>query len=220
MDTKHSLRTLFTIILVLFSCEKQLVSSETTAPTTCRQSKLSDWHNIIIIKNFVLENFVLGPAVYLKSKYRFYYNNNSMIPISDIGEGADALLCITDLRECCKNNQTLSGFRALGDWCDPSGSASDFYSYYRGFYKNRDRSVVRLHRREDTTAPTGQFCCKVPNAAYKTVTIRIDVIMSNSSESENISSPTLASGNEYCEQTSASTASQQPITSIPLTIEG
>ena len=38
MDTKYSLRALFTLEL-LFLCERQLVSTEITAPTICRQSK-------------------------------------------------------------------------------------------------------------------------------------------------------------------------------------
>ena len=197
MDAKYSLRVLFTIQL-LFLCGSQLVSTETTAPpTTCRQSKaLYHWHSIeILCLNSVLG---LGPAVYLKSKYKVYYSNNSMISISDIGEGDDALLCITDLKKCCRRNQTLSSFGTLGDWFYPDGVriVSDDM-----FYRNRNHSVVHLHRREDTTAPTGQFCCKVPDATYKVVTICIDVIMSNSSESENISSRTVVPEDEYSKRT-------------------
>ena len=174
------------------------------------------WHSVEIL----CLNSVLEPAVYLKSKYKVYYNNNSMISISDIGEGDDALLCITNLRDCCKNIQTHSGIGALGEWFYPNGDAVAVETYsYRGFYKDRDQSVVRLHRREDGTAPIGQFCCKVPDATYEVVTICIDMSNSNDSESD-ISSPTLASGDEYCKQTPTSTASQQPVTSIPLTTEG
>ena len=196
MDTKYSLRALFTIQLLLL-CESQLMSTETTAPpTTYRQSKiLYQWYSIEIS----CLNSVLGPAVYLKSKYKVYYNNNSMVSISDIGEGDDALLCVTDLRDCCKKYQTLNSSRALGNWFYSNGSAVGVND--RGFFKNRDRSVMRLHRRENTTAPTGQFCCKVPDATYKVVTICIDVIMSNSSESENISSQTVVPEDEYCKQT-------------------
>ena len=147
--------------------------------------------------------------VYLKSKYKVYYNNNSMISISDIGEGDDALLCITDLRECCKRNQTVSDFRALGEWFYPNGSAVGVND--REFIKNRDRSVVLLHRREDTTTSTGQFCCEVPDAAYENVTVCINVTESNSYK---YSSPTMTPASVYCKQTSTS------MSTAPLTTEG
>ena len=159
---------------------------------------------------------ILKLGVYLKSKCNVYNINGSMIPISDIGEGDDALLCFTDLTDCCNKIYTVVSM-PLGDWFYPNETRilSDAV-----IYRNRDRSVVRLHRRENTTEPHGQYCCKVPDATYRLVTLCINVTMSNSSESDNISSPTGASGNEYCEQTSTSTASQQPVTRIPLTIEG
>ena len=148
--------------------------------------------------------------VYLKSKYKVYYNNNSMISINDIGEGDDALLCITDLRECCRRNQTLNSSRILGDWFYPGGvrirSAGNTM-----FYRNRDRSVVRLHRRENTTAPIGLFCCKVPDATNENVTICINVTESNNYE---YSSPTMTPASVYCKQTSTS------MSTAPLTTEG
>ena len=133
-----------------------------------------------------------------------------MIPISEIGEKEDALLCITDLRECCKRNQTLSNEGALGNWFYPNESAVgtlEHFSSDQGFYKNRDRSVVLLHRKGNITVPTGQFCCDIPDATNEKVTICIDVINSNS-----ISSPVLTSGDEYYKTSSTTntTAWLQP----------
>jgi hypothetical protein len=140
--------------------------------------------------------------VYLKSNCKVYTNNGSTIPISEIGED-DALLCFTDLRECCQNNLTL-GNTSLGDWLYPNGSEVRRYHLDRGFYRNRDQSVVRLHWRKNATvtAVTGQFCCKVPDATSNLITICISV-----SNSTNLSS---SAGDEYCKPTS--TAIEQPIT--------
>ena len=71
-------------------------------------------------------------GVHLQLKDKVYYGNDSVIPISEIGEGEDALRCITDLRECCKNNQTLNK-GALGNWFYPNDNAVQFTSD-QGFY--------------------------------------------------------------------------------------
>ena len=141
-----------------------------------------------------------------------------MIHISEIGEREDALHCITDLRECCKNSQTLYE-GALGNWFYPNDSAVGTLQRFtsdQGFYKNRDRSVVLLHRKGNITVPTGQFCCDIPDATNETVKICINVINSN-----NISFPALTSGDEYCKTSSTlSTTSQLQPTSTSLTTEG
>ena len=104
-----------------------------------------------------------------------------MIPISEIGEGEDAVLCFTDLRECCRNRDTL-GNMVLGNWFYPNGEEVKTKSHSnQGFYRNRDHSVVRLHWRENITAPTGQFCCKVLDATHQTVTVCINVNILSSS---------------------------------------
>jgi hypothetical protein len=153
--------------------------------------------------------------VYLKSNCKIYTNNGSTIPISEIGEGDDALLCFTDLRQCCQNNLTL-GDTSLGDWLYPNGSKVRRYLDH-GFYRNRDQSVVRLHWRENATvtALIGQFCCKVPDATSNLITICINVIMSNST---NLSSPGLVSRDEHCKPTS--TAIEQTTTSTNFVTEG
>ena len=43
------------------------------------------------------------------------YNNDSTIPISDIGENDGALLCVTDFMDCCRRNQTRDKNKALGE---------------------------------------------------------------------------------------------------------
>ena len=131
-----------------------------------------------------------------------------MISISDIGEGDDALLCVTDLKQCCRRNQTLNSSGVLGDWYYPNGTRIVSDDMFR---RNRNRSVVRLHRRENTTAPIGLFCCEVPDATNENVTICINVTESNNYE---YSSPTMTPASVYCKQTSTS------MSTAPLTTEG
>lgn len=97
---------------------------------------------------------------------------------------------------------------ALGDWLYPNKSEVGILKFHPndGFYRNRDRSVVRLHWRENFTEVIGQFCCKVPDATSNLITICINV-----SNSGNDSSPGLVSGDESCNPTS--TATEQPVTS-------
>ena len=94
-----------------------------------------------------------------------------------------------------------------GNWLYPDGRKvlSSNYSHH-GFYRSRDRSVVRLNWRENaivTAAVIGQFCCKVPDATSNLVTICINV--------SNRTSPEMVSGDidEHYKPTSTA-----PVTSI------
>ena len=121
-----------------------------------------------------------------------------MIPISEIGEGADALLCFTDLQECCRSNQVPGTGGPRGNWFYPNGSrVLSSKDSHHGFYRNRDHSVVRLNLRKNATmaAVTGQFCCEVPGATSNNVTICINVSNSGNYSSR---SPGMVSGDEHC----------------------
>ena len=88
----------------------------------------------------------------------------SEVAIADIGEGDDgALICFTDLIQCCRDDDTSIG-TALGVWFFPNGSAVGIHSAGGDFYRTWGPSVVRLHRRNNATSPTGRFCCEVPDA--------------------------------------------------------
>ena len=123
-----------------------------------------------------------------------------MIPISEIGEGADALLCFTDLQECCRSDQVPGTGGPRGNWFYPNGSRIlSSKDSYHGFYRNRDHSVVRLNLRKNATvtmaAEIGQFCCQVPDATNNNVTICINVSNVNSG---NYSSSGIVSRDEHC----------------------
>ena len=92
------------------------------------------------------------------------YPNNSNILITDIGEGdSGAVLCKTNLYNCCKSNQTNNS-GALGGWFYPNSSPVPT-GQSNDLYRNRDRSVVRLNRRGNILSPTGKFCCEIPDAS-------------------------------------------------------
>ena len=106
-------------------------------------------------------NLLAGIYFSLRSKS---YSDSSDILIADIGEGdIGALLCFTDLTQCCRNSDTPTGVGVLGQWLYPNGSAVSAESD-EDFYIDRGPSVVRLHRRSNASSPTGRFCCMIPDA--------------------------------------------------------
>ena len=94
--------------------------------------------------------------------------------LEDIGEGVDALLCVTDLTACCRPPYTDSfGQSVVGNWFFPnrtrvpsSGSQSDLH-------RTRGNMVVLLHRRRGGV--DGIYRCEIPDAMYVTQTIYIGV---------------------------------------------
>ena len=84
------------------------------------------------------------------------YGNNSIVTISDIGERDNAFLCITNNNTCCNTDKK-------GNWSYPSGSAVESNSSGDDLYRNRGRSVVRLHRRNNSLSPTGMYRCDIPD---------------------------------------------------------
>ena len=104
-----------------------------------------------------------------------YVNKNSNIPIIDIGEGdCGALLCYTDLIECCRDNGTQ--LNTQGQWIYPNGSTVGAMSDGQDFYVDRGSSVVRLNRRRNATSTTGMFCCVIPDATFRDKTICTNVV--------------------------------------------
>ena len=47
------------------------------------------------------------------------YQNNSLVTLENIGEGDDALLCVTDSTACCARAQSPGGVN-LADWYYPN----------------------------------------------------------------------------------------------------
>ena len=87
------------------------------------------------------------------------YLNNSNVAINDIGEGDNALLCVTDKPDCCKPpNGSLQG-----DFYYPDNTLVRNQAKYDSLYRNRGPQVVRLNRRSNTHSPTGIYKCEIPD---------------------------------------------------------
>ena len=99
------------------------------------------------------------------------YQNNSVVTLEDIGEGDDALRCITDQRNCCRPPYTGENGQGMGNWFFPNGtrvpSSSNQWS------RNRGLSVVYLYRRRGGT--DGIYHCKIPDTSNIAQTIYIGV---------------------------------------------
>ena len=94
------------------------------------------------------------------------YRNGDSILIGQIGEGDDgALLCITDLVQCCR----------VGEWLYPNMSLVRVNGSNDDFYRDRGPGIVRLNRRNNAMSPIGQFCCMVPDATSTNKTTCINI---------------------------------------------
>ena len=83
--------------------------------------------------------------------------------LEDISEGADALLCVTDLTACCRPPYTDSIARsALGNWFFPNGTRVPSSGNWWEFHRTRGQSVVRLQRRRGGV--NGIYHCEIPDA--------------------------------------------------------
>jgi len=108
------------------------------------------------------------------------YQNNSIVILEEIGEGSDALLCITNLTICCHHDNT--GGSALGHWFFPNGTRvpSPFLGEEWDLYRTRGQVVVRLNRRRGGVE--GIYRCEIPVAMNFTQTIYIGVYSASTGE--------------------------------------
>ena len=95
------------------------------------------------------------------------YRNSSAIPLTEIGEGDNALHCKIDKEECC--GMVPNRF---GKFYYPNAVLIPVARQQQGFYRNRGDQIIRLNR-EGVTSPTGTYRCEIPNADDETVTIYI-----------------------------------------------
>ena len=89
-------------------------------------------------------------------------------PPSDANSNG-ALLCITDLEDCCDTPNVH------GDWHFPDGSGVE--SSGIEFQVNRGASVVRLWRRFSRLSDVGigRFHCGIPNAANSNINVYANI---------------------------------------------
>ena len=84
--------------------------------------------------------------------------NNTMVVVDDIGEGDNALFCITDNSACCRST-------SQGEFRFPNGSLVPTANAQQDFYRNRGSQFIRLNRRNGASSPLGKYSCDIPNAS-------------------------------------------------------
>ena len=77
--------------------------------------------------------------------------------LSDIGEGSNALFCLTNRTQCCTTEAGLN----KGGWRFPNNYPVDTTDNQE-FYRTRSHSSVYLNRRTNALEPTGIFTCRIP----------------------------------------------------------
>ena len=106
------------------------------------------------------------------------YPNNSVVSLTDIGEGYNALHCLTNLTTCCRGRDGGSA----GEWFLP-GQTSPVVGVNapnagtESFTRSRGPSAVLLNRRT-STGPTGLYTCQVPDGSGTNRTLYIGVDLS------------------------------------------
>ena len=93
-------------------------------------------------------------------------SNNSMVLFGGIGEGSDALHCLTNGTECCSND---------GIWTLPNGSNISESSSGSSVYIIRGSSSLLLNKRNVTDGSSGIYTCSIPDVEGTVQTMFIGV---------------------------------------------
>ena len=104
------------------------------------------------------------------------YKNNSIVTLEDIGEGDDALLCITNQTACCRHPYT----GVIGNWFFPNGTRVPSSGDQWDFHRTRGQMVVRLHRRRGGVE--GVYRCEISDAMNVNQTVYIGVYSASTGE--------------------------------------
>ena len=92
-----------------------------------------------------------------------FLSNNSMVLLSNIGEGSDALFCLTNRTQCCTTEAGLN----RGGWRFPNDTSVILNDASYHFYRIRGYSSVSLNRRSEAYGPTGTYTCRIPTSQSK-----------------------------------------------------
>ena len=137
-------------------------------------------HHNLIISSKHITTFFLGTGDVWFSLRNRTYQNNSIVILEDIGEGDNALLCVTNLTSCCGPPHNSGNRSALGNWFFPSGTRVPSSNMTRDIYRTRGRMVVRMHRRRG--GEEGIYHCVIPDTMNVMQTIYIGVYSASTGE--------------------------------------
>ena len=87
--------------------------------------------------------------------------------LSDIGDGSNALFCLTNRTQCCTTEAGLN----KGGWQFPNTTFVSLDDTSLDFYRIRGYSSVLLNRMSDAAVPTGIFTCRIPTNQSETTTV-------------------------------------------------
>ena len=96
--------------------------------------------------------------------------------LEEIGEGDDALICVTDQPACCRPPH--SG--AIGNWFFPNGTRVPSSGMQWDLHRTRGQMVILLHRRRG--GENGIYSCVVPDTMNVIQTIYIGVYSADAGE--------------------------------------
>ena len=99
--------------------------------------------------------------------------------LEDIGEGPDALDCITHQTACCRRSDTGNG-SVLGNWFFPNGTRVPSSGHQWDFHRTRGQMMVRMLRRRG--GPEGIYRCMIPDTFGFIQTLYIGVYSASTGE--------------------------------------
>ena len=108
------------------------------------------------------------------------YQNNSCVALEDIGEGNNALDCVTNQTACCKPPYTDQNGSAKGNWFFPNGTRVPSSTQPLNFHRTRQKMAVRLNRRRG--GEDGIYRCEIPDSMNVNQDIYIGVYTASSGE--------------------------------------
>lgn len=109
------------------------------------------------------------PAVYFQLNSDVYLNN-SMIPLQNVGEGDNALICVTNKQDCCGTPSNR-----MGEFLYPNGDQVPIRSHGDNFYRQRGEREIYLNRKFGITSPAGTYSCVIPDATGTIRTLYIQL---------------------------------------------
>ena len=109
------------------------------------------------------------------------YQNNSLVTLENLGEGDDALHCITNDTDCCvKAFIREGGVEVYGNWYYPNHTRVPSVGSEWDFFRTRGESVVNLHRRRG--GDIGIYRCQLPYVTNDTAYLYIGVYTATTGE--------------------------------------
>ena len=164
-------------------CSRRSFSSPSSAPGNegkciCERTNLQIHHSFTYIN--IISSFPGAHDVWFVLNGTTY-QNNSIVILEDIGEGDDALDCITNQTACCRPPYTDEiGQKALGNWYFPNGTRVPSSGHQWDFHRTRGHMMVRMQRRRG--GAEGIYRCAIPDTFGFIQNIYIGVYSANTGE--------------------------------------